>query len=233
MTTKTIIIKSSDYKYPTREERTQFSSGLITPFEFENLSEIKMFFEDILPPEEVKRKSDLVEWNICLLNKLGKLNETYVLLNTSYERDKKQKSVEKTIDNYLFDYYTEIYYYYFFSARDLIAQIINVFYNLGINENNVDFKKLCENEKLNSIKDLLIDFSNATKTTNEIRNSFTHRFPKNYPDSRGAIIRDNGRVGYGFGGSKVINPEDFIKNINESQNYLTTLILRLKVEFKK
>jgi hypothetical protein len=231
-----ITIKSSDYKYPTTEERARVraESRLLSPFGFEYNSEIKMLFEDNLPSEEVKRISDLYEWDMCLLNKLGKLSETNVLLRTSYQRGQvEQIEIEKAINDYLFDYYTEIYYFYFFSARDLIAQIINVFYKLKIQDKDVDFRKLVQNQDLLFINDILTDFHTATKKTNDIRNSFTHRFPSNYPDRRVNIINNNGRIAYGFGSETVITPKDLIENIIESHNRLADLIMKLKVEFGK
>jgi hypothetical protein len=236
MIKKSITIKSSDFRYPTKEERAKINAECqkLTPFGFEYCSEIVMLIQDQLTPEEVKRKSDLFEWDICLLNKLGKLKETYLLLNSSYQRGKStQTKNKKAANEYLFDYYTEIYYFYFFSARDLIAQIINVFYKLKIEDKDVDFHKLANNKNLNLIKDILTDFSEATKMTSDIRNSFTHRFPSNYPDSRSVIINDNGRIGYGFCGGKRISPEDFIFNISESHKKLAELIIKLKVEFNK
>ena len=231
-----ITIKSSDYKYPTKEERVRVhaDSRSLSPFGFEDIDELKALFEERLPFEEVKRLSDLYSWDTCLLNKLGKLTETNVLLKTSYQRGLlEQTEIEKAINNYLFDYYTEIYYFYFFSARDLIAQIINVFYKLKIKDTDVDFGRLVNNKKLTIINKIMTDFFTTTKATNEIRNSFTHRFPSNYPDKRAEIIEDNGRISYGFGSDTVIPAKDLVDNINESQNKLADLIMKLKVEFNK
>ncbi|MFA6806800.1 MAG: Cthe_2314 family HEPN domain-containing protein [Bacteroidales bacterium] len=231
-----MIIKSSDYKYPTKEERAKIRENCqyIEPFGFEYQSEIKMIFQDNIAFDEVKRKVDLFYWDYCLLNKLGKLMESYILLNTSYQRQSTdQTENEEVINNYLFDYYIEIYYYYFFSARDLIAQIINVFYGLKIEEDNVKFHNLGHKLNNKTINIILSDFTKITKATSDFRNSFTHRYPSNYLDGRGELINRDGKVGYGFGNQTITEPKDFISNIVESHQAMANLVKLLKFEFVK
>jgi hypothetical protein len=236
MGTKKIILKSSDYKYPTKDERIMANKicPLIKSFGFEYKNEIQLFLQDKYKFGEVKREVDLFQWDCCLLNKLGKLQETLVYLNTNYLRGQNDIANEQPINDYLFDYYTEIYYYYFFSSRDLIAQILNVYTDLNFHEDKVSLNKIASKIINPVIKELILNFSssNSIKIANDFRNAFTHKFPSNYADYRGTVSMLNGVTTYGVGRGNLINSNDIIENIIDSQKILKEFIDSLRVQFR-
>lgn len=232
-----IILKSSDYKYPSTEERKDVESNYprIENFGFEYVSEIKSIFDNN-PLESVKRESYLFHWDICLLNKLGKLHETYIFLVTNYNRGVPDKFDETTIKEYLnshlFDYYAEIFYYYYFSVRDNIGQILNVYFNLNFEENEVYFNKIASKISDIKVREIIEDFINLTTKISKFRNAFAHRFPLNYPDYRPNLSQKDGNKIYSGGRGDYIKPSEFIDNINESLSHLEKFMRELKLEIK-
>lgn len=235
MKTNEIIILSSDYQYPTKEERLLASLAYptIENFGFEYKNEFQLFFDDQKKNNEVKREVDLYHWDTCFLNKLGKLRDTFTFLFTCYQRVITSGFTGKDIINkYLFDYYTEIFYYYFFSTRDLIAQIINVYCDLKLTESDVFIRNISSKIKNTVFGDILDTFLKATSDASEFRNNFTHKFPLNYPDYRGTIINDNGNESYGFGGGLTTTHETYMGNIDYSYKVLDEFVSSLRVEFE-
>ena len=235
MKTNEIVILSSDYQYPTKDER--HLASLVYPkienFGFGYKNEFQLFFEDKKKNIEVKREVDLYHWDTCLLNKLGKLRDTYTFLYTCYQREITNGFTGKDIINkYLFDYYTEIFYYFYFSTRDLIAQIINVYCDLKLTESDVFIPKISSKIKNTVFGAILDTFLKATSDASKFRNNFTHTFPLNYPDYRGTIIKDNGKESYGFGGGKSTSHETYMDNINYSYKVLDEFVSSLRIEFQ-
>lgn len=238
MTNKKIIIKASAFKFPNKEERKEANKDYpkLKRFGFEYIHEISLLSTDI-EFEEVKRKTDLYHWDICLTNKLGKLRESYILLVTNNKQgvidnfdvlDKKLK-----LNKFLFDFYTEIYHYYFFSVRDIILQILNVYYNLKLEDGFYlkDFKNKIKNNK--KIMEIIDDFLDSTKNTNDNRNTFTHRFPINFPDYRPKITQYNGMETYSAGAGYYKKPSELMKDIKFSISKLDKFISDLRIEFNK
>ncbi|MDO9256439.1 MAG: Cthe_2314 family HEPN domain-containing protein [Bacteroidales bacterium] len=232
-----MILKASDYKYPTSKERKVANKNYpkLQNFGFDSMYEIISIF-GINPVEKVKRESDLSQWDICLSNKIGKLYETYILLVTNYNRgipesfdEMKEKEI---LNRFFFNYYIEIFYYYFFSVRDNISQILNVYYNLNIDENIIYFEKILFLIPNRNVKNSLTDFGKLTKKTNEIRNAFTHRFPANYPDYRPILSKKEGEKPFSSGRGDYTKPSEFMNNINESLCILYNFISELKKEIK-
>lgn len=126
-----IILKSDSFSYPTKDERKEIEKRIpkINRLDFKYTSAFIDFIEnsDI---ENAIRKEDIYWWNNCLNNRIGKLNETYIYTATHFqrlERSKLQEGNQKHTDWILFEYYVEIFYYYFFSTRDVLGQLLNIF----------------------------------------------------------------------------------------------------------
>lgn len=235
---KSIIYhKASDFKYPTKEERKLANSNYpkLRNFGFEYVNEIISIFDNN-PMEEVHKKSSLYYWDLCLLNKLGKLSETYIFVYTNYNRgipDSFDKMSQKEfLNRFLFDYYAEIFYYHYFSTRDIIGQVLNIFYNLKLEEDEVFVGSLISKISDNKVKKKIIKFNNSTKKTRDYRNSFTHRFPMNHPDYRPLFIQENGHNKFIAGSGKHIKPIEFMININKSLQILDNFMTELKEEIK-
>ncbi len=233
MTKETSVIKADDFKYPSLDERRKANLNYpnLKNFGFKYTSEIISILDNY-PMEEVKRRSHLYYWDICLLNRLGKLRETYIFLFTSFSRgfaDGFDKISEKDfINHFLFDYYAEIFYFYFISTVDNIGQILNIYFNLGKDEDKVHFKKLASKIDNIIVKNLIKNFIENTSQTEDYRNAYTHRFPLNHPDYRPELSHVNGHKVFSWGSGRYIKSTEMMKKINESLSFLDSFMSELK-----
>lgn len=240
MSKKKIIWEASEFVYPTREERIEAVSKYpkLTTFGFENINEIESFMNK-RPMASVKTKKDLFEWDTCLGNKLGKLNETYIYLVTHYNRGIPEKldniTNKESINSFLFGYYSEIFCYHYFSSRDCIFQIVNTFYGLSLKEYEVSFQKLKNLEIDGDVVQLIRDFNEETRELNNIRNEFTHRFPPNYPDYRPEIhvTDENYSTLYSVGAGNYLKPALIVLKMDIGLKTLQKFIEALKVKFNE
>lgn len=234
---KKITLKASSFKYPNRDElRLVDKKGFnlkVFDFEFEGL--MTSILELNKPLEIAHKESSLHEWDRCLLNKIGKLSRTHDLAIVNFNRgipDREEKFLKKhELNRIQFEYYCEIFYYFFFSATDIIAQILNTYYELGLKEHEVNFKKLKIEDK--DIQKLLDNFTNITSLANKYRNSFTHRYPLNVPDYRTSLEVKGNRQILGGGSGIVISPNEFVSNMKSSLESLSVLLVGLKEVFNE
>lgn len=232
-------MESSDFRYPSFDERKKANIDYpkLMRFGFKDKNELESIIEHKMEFEDVNRDSYLFQWDICLQNKIGKLHESYVNLATNYNRTIPDFSDRTTKDDYinslLFDYYTETYYYFYFSVRDIIGQILNILCVLGLEENNVRFNELPSKIFDIEIKNIVSSFCTSTKKTSDYRNTFTHRFPANYPDYRSKISDIEGYKAFSGGTGKYTKACEFLGNIKESLVILSKFIEDLQIEFEK
>lgn len=231
-----ITIQPKDYRYPTKREFIKFLKKCpkleIFNFKYEHPLELLMKRTSM---NEVSRLGNLYWWDNCLLYRLEKVRDSYIYTLTNYYRgfpeDYTKSTHNQLINHFQFNYYAEIFYYYYFSTRDIIAQILNFYYVLGIDEFKVHFNKVFITKIIDqSVKNILMEFEGETKNANDYRNGFTHRYTPNLPDNRSVIVRDNKELHFGAG--QHIESEKIIENINNSITTLSNLILELK-EFVK
>lgn len=108
MVKKKVIHKASDFKYPTREERKIANADYpaLKRFGFENIAELSLLLSGQMKPTKVTKYSHLFQWDICLLNRLGKLHQSYVFLITHYNRgipdDYSLHNEKESLNNFLF-----------------------------------------------------------------------------------------------------------------------------------
>lgn len=234
---KKIILKSDTFKYPTKEERIEIGKVInqIPRFNIKYKPSIIRIMKDNRVDDAI-RMEDIYWWNNCLENRLGKVEQTYVFVNTHYNRHL-QSIFDNLEDNHtdklLLDYFIEIFYYYFFSSRDILAQLLNLFYNLKIAENKIFLNEKFV-EKMSSIKtkEALYDFLKETKDSYNIRNTFNHRFTPTQMDSRAKqnIVKEDNKLG--FHSPKEVKTEMFIEDIKGLINHLGKLMSKLNNEIK-
>lgn len=97
---------------------------------------------------------------------------------------------EHEVNKFLFDYYTEAFFYQYFSFIDILYKLINIRYNLGIDESvkwfNSDVaKKLPQVDS--SLAKALHSHHKNTGTHRTSRNSMTHAFSERELDLRPII----------------------------------------------
>jgi hypothetical protein len=236
---ESIIFECDEFKYPSSEEYKLINDKFpkIELFEFEYKFIPQLLIEEKQTIEDTYRLVNLYWWNNCLLNRLGKLRETYIYAITNFNRNVSYEYVkEKRIENlngYMFDYYSELFYYFFSSTRDVIAQIINLYYYIGQKEDKVNFDtKLLNMVPDTNVRELLYSFFSNTKKASKIRNEFAHRFTPNNPDHRAVITTENGVKSIGFGGYKVISTDEITENMYQSLLSLQILMKELRLKLK-
>jgi hypothetical protein len=228
-----VTLKREDYKYPSQKEFLKHLKKCprLEIFDFRRTHPLALIVNDRIPMNEASRLGNLYWWDNCFLYRLEKVRDSYIYTMTNYYRgfleDYFKCTHKQLVNHFQFNYYAEIFYYYYFSTRDIIAQILNSYYLLGIKENKVLFNKLFINKILDPrVKNILIIFEEETKDSNDYRNGFTHRFTPNIPDHRSTIVEGNKKLD--FYGGRYIESDKMIKNINDSINSLSKLILELK-----
>ncbi|MGV8878544.1 MAG: Cthe_2314 family HEPN domain-containing protein [Sphingobacteriaceae bacterium] len=234
-----IILKSDTFQYPTKEERREIAK--VTPkvncFKIEYKSST---FEIIKHTniDDAIRIEDIFWWNNCLENRIKSLAETFVYEMTHFRRHQQNasKSPERDYTNeILLEYYIEIFYYYFFSARDVMGQLLNLVFNLGIKERDVffsgDFIKKIPSEHAKRV--LLIFFEDTFDSYKNRRNSFNHRFTPIHQDNRAQKSMRKVNNTISFYPAAKIDIEEFIQDINALMSYLSKLMFELNDEIKK
>lgn len=234
---KSIILKANTFQYPTKEER-KIIRGIIPKIKRLRV-DYKPVFVEILknePFESVVKNEDVYWWVNCVNNRLGKLTETYVNTKTHFLRLQENRAFESEnhyTDEVLLDHYIEIFYYYYFSTRDVLAQLINVSEELENKENRIFLNaKFLDSISNKEIKNALTVFLNKTKDSYDIRNAFNHRFTPTHMDNRAKknVIKENESINFFY--PTKINDEVFIDDIDSLMKQLSDLMNILYLEIK-
>lgn len=235
----TFTIKASDFIYPSRKERKEISKGYpkISIFNFPYVNEFESLIESRKNPEIVHKENNLYWWNNCLQNKLGSLYQSYINTLTHYNRGVPDGRIVKyeasNIPTLLqFNFYSEIFYYFFFSACEITGQIVSIYYDLPLTEKEVSLNKVCKKIEDRGVKDILTEFMEKNERASEFRNAFTHRFPKNRPDYRTKMEETDGKKMLHFFNKPEVLPRDIIENIKASLNNLSVLLESLQVKMQ-
>jgi len=227
-----MTIKPEDYKYPTRDEKNNIDDNFpkIDLFNFKPTNIMKSLWEDSQSIEEVHKLDNLYYWDQCLINRIAKIRETYIFAMANYNRGFSDEystcKTEDVINHILFDYYSEVFFYFFSSTVDIIAQIINVYFAIGFDEDEVHFRPVIYKLNAGEIKDALTDFDKQISNTSKYRNRFTHRYTPNLPDLRSVLSSDKNILG--FGSSKVVQSEEIVASIDDSLDKISILMKSLK-----
>lgn len=231
-----IVIKANDYKYPSISERKSALKDFprIEVFNIVYKSDLEYIINNGLQTRTGLNYHNLYWWNNCLTNRIGSLKESYIYTISNYNRgfkDNINECEEKDIINkILFTYYAEIFYYYYFSTRDVIGQIVNIFYCMEFSEDNLYFNtRFIEQVPNKDVRNILLDFFEKSAEASNYRNKFAHKFTPLNPDYRSIInLKSDGRQSLEWGTGFYIESKTIVENINFSIQALSNLILSLK-----
>ncbi|WP_018614894.1 Cthe_2314 family HEPN domain-containing protein [Segetibacter koreensis] len=224
-----IILKSDSFSYPTKAERKEIKKRIpkISRLDIAYISAFIDFIENS-EIENAITKEDIYWWNNCLNNRIGKLNETYIYTATHYqrlERSKLHEGNQKHTDKVLFEYYVEIFYYYFFSTRDVLGQLLNIMFDLRIDETKIHLNQnFIDKIKSENIRFELKKFLENTRDSYNIRNAFNHRFTPIHRDNRAKKIITKQEKSISFGTAEEIHIEDYISDIENLMKHLSILL---------
>lgn len=239
MQSRTISIKAETFNYPTKEERLNSNEDFpkLKVFDFEEKNAIDLHLNHNIDLDRSSSYHNLYWWNNCLSNRIGKLHETFVYVHTHYHRgfleDITTCSEIEIANKLQFEYYAELFYYFYVSTRDIVYQIVNLYCNCKILDRQVSFTELIN--KLNDfpeIKKLLRDFNNTIKSSSDIRNGFAHRFTPTIKDYRTDTSKINERISLSFKEGEHLSSEEIVTNINFSLKELEIAISSLKENMK-
>jgi hypothetical protein len=234
MKTEKIKLFSEDFTYPTKEERILSGKDYprILNFGFPYINPLHSFMSDNINAKVATIKHNLHDWDICLSNRFGLLNETYVYGITYFTRGFSEEfltsSGKNHVNRLLFEYHAEIFYYYFISARDIIAQIINLFFNIELKENFLLNAGFIDKIPNNEVRTSMRKFLQETDEASGMRNKFAHRFTPTQADFRMELTEENGRTILSLGGRKQISSDWIVNNIKGSLILLSDLMTALK-----
>lgn len=231
----TIVINSDAFTYPSREERELIYK------DYPNIPNLK-FTKRVSIPEvasggislrEANKINNLFFWNQFLSNRLGLVQESYIIAITNYSRGvsdpaERTQSESQFANRWKFDYYTETFYYFLISARDQLAHLLNEYYEFGKKEREIKFDKdfidLIGDDR---VAEILKEFQHKIYIAKRYRNQFAHRFSPTSPDFRSTIFKINGKTGLGFGGGDSISADEIVENMKLSVEALYELMAKL------
>jgi hypothetical protein len=226
-------LKYEDFQYPTKKEYERIRKKIsnLQNFNFNYTPVMTLILKERMPLNDASRFNNLNNWDYCLINRLAMVRDSYLYAFTNFHRgfndDYHKCSDIQSVNHMLFDYYAEIFYYYYFSTRDIIAQILRTYYSIEIKEDKLYFNIMFINKiKDARVKSIIIKFVDSTRDTNDFRNGFTHRYTPNLPDYRSVIIEDNMKMN--FGGGHYIESKKIVENIDKSLNSLSDFLIELK-----
>jgi len=136
MTKNKVTIKATDYKYPTKKERKEVikSEPPLTSFDFPYVYAPTLLLSGESSIVDIHKSSNLYWWDHCLKNRIGSLTHAYMNSMVHFKRgipdDVELFENEHFINRVQFDFYAETFYYYYFTVRDNIAQILNIYFSL-------------------------------------------------------------------------------------------------------
>ena len=228
-------IESGEFKYPSTVERLEAKKKIpyFNCFGFKYKSVFESVFVANQSFDSASKSENLYNWDECLENRFGKLRETYIYTITNSNRgfldDYSECSLCQIVNHLMFDYYAEIFYYYFFSTRDIIAQILRLYHDVNIEEDNLYFNtKFIAKINDKRIQEILSKFLEETGDASNFRNGFAHRFTPIMPDGRTKTTVEDGKECLSISVGRSTSTVEIIKNIDNSLNSLENLMQSLK-----
>lgn len=232
-------IKYEDFIIPTTDEIKKFLKEIpdLSDFGFLNQSVIALISVEMQPLKVVNRVNNLGNLNNCLINRFGKLYHSYSNMIANYNRGivkdlSKADTNESFVNTFQFDFFAEIFYYYFFSSLDIIAYILKEYFQLQIKkERFIAFKKDFL-EQIIPLKVRLIDIYNKLEKSRDIRNSFAHRFTPTQNNYKTAVEQTEKREIMEFNFGKQYEYSEIRDDALKSLNILSEMMSELR-EFMK
>lgn len=233
------------YQYPTKEELIEIKdrSPKLQRFGFKDQWNNKSIKENLIngSTEKYNKLSHLHEWDKLLENKIGDLQTAYVYVLTHFNRGVpetvneyiKNVSIRPNYDNLIF-YFTYLHYI-IVSVIDNILQIINIYYDLGLQEYEVNKNSVVKKLKTLNLDNLVIDvenfFNDFFKYSN-LRNAIAHRFSPYFLDQRSKLDEKECQKKITLGGNNDF--QDFkheIVQVEEAFGRLRSFMGKLRTEF--
>jgi hypothetical protein len=229
-----LILKASDFQYPTREELQEVYKNTfdLHNFGFPSDNSMESMFSD-RNIRDTYRDNNLHYWDGVLLNRNGALALTYQNAIVNYMRGFPEDLALFEHNHYInrlnFDYYAEIFYYHFSTVKDTIGQIINIYYGLNIDVKKIYFNKEFAQKIPNpSVSNVIKAFLEKTILAKGYRDSFTHRTPITYPDTRCSVEWETSTITYYSAKDRYVKSPIIKANMDDTVYLLAKMLDELK-----
>lgn len=243
-----MILRMSNYSYPTKEEWSKFAdeASIDNNFGFSRVSELELLLNGERTITEINQIQNLHEWDNLLNKKIWNLRQSFINAMVNFHRGvalttEDYKNENKIINLLQYELYAEMTFYYLISTRDLILQIINLAWELSLAESNeTKLKKEHLVVTLKNVKSGLLrsgflnvhkifeDMESGMKDANSIRNSATHYYSELTPDRRSTISEDGRTYSAGTGENKSVEKQ--ISIMRNSFKAMCTFIGAIRLE---
>lgn len=190
----TIINSDALFTYPTPQDWARIESQ----FDWKRfyLKQDDLSFVDDNSLASIETGFNLPSWIVYFNNRINDLNRSYIFLSFYHEQgipDSKWWIQDKGSQIFFpdfedkhhliksnFDYYADVFYYKMFSAWDILGQIMNLVFKLGLGEKLVTFEKSHDGIKSINVdaydKISLLINEIEYKKAKRIRNALAHRY---------------------------------------------------------
>lgn len=183
-----------DINYPTQDDADYFrdKAPKLKQFGFRSFSN----YDHFKPFNEIARAENLNAWdNVVLNTKIYHLKKSYLNCLTFHKRglSNEVKNLDDNTKNFIF--YLENAFYTIQSIDDVFLQIVNVFYDICLEENEVSFRTNPDgkpsnkfskelNVKYPEVFDHLKSHISSVKEEKDVRHSSVHRYPLLFIDRK-------------------------------------------------
>lgn len=239
--------------YPSREEWRE----IVNEIDLNNKLSLVIDISGAEDISELFYNQELKEWLRLFNNRLGEVRQTYIFLTHYYNMGIPDSNWMKSPgDNgesiqyypefeekhhyikHMYDYYSDIFFFKFFSAWETLFHFYNVYYKLKIPPNvRFKFQVLKELEKINSELYESIEvvhksevFSRFTKHRNDITHNYSPNeiAPELYHDNNGMTV-----YGVGKYTPTIEIQNNIIQVINITSDFLKKIKNTIESGFKK
>jgi len=243
---------SKAFIYPSQQEWKEVidSFPIIEELAFEGINNVnENSYADEL--DKLIAANDIFPWINRLNNKFSKLRFSYVLLKfyklkgindirwaehlddgtTKYFPDFKDKG--DYYIKFLFNYSCENFYYHYISALDILIHLINIYYNLGVEEEVYYFNlEVCKKlkPKNSQLFKLLEDFRKTNSDIYDDRNDLAHNFAFYEIDYRSRKVSENGKEVIHMGLEKYTTSDEAVNKVEHNVKQLAALLKEIEKE---
>lgn len=232
------------YKYPTLEELSKIQDDLKAPdlhkFGFVDQWDSKQIQENLIngSNEKYNKLSHLYEWDKLLEDKIGDLQTAYVYVLVHFRR-----GIPTTAEDYISNvsirpnhdnlkFYLAYLHYIIVSIVDNILQTINLYFDLGLKENQIHKDKIIKKLREKGFDKVAIDikefYDDFAKYSN-VRNALAHCFSPLFIDRRSVLDEKlpDRKITLG-GNNEFPDFEAEILSVEKSFSHLRSFMKKLK-----
>lgn len=196
--------------------------------------------------------NNLPSWHTRLNNKLGKLEFSFIQAayhfskgipdsnlfaedGTKREQFFPDFSALHKYRKFLFNFFSESFYYHYSSTLDIISHLLYLYLNIKYKGKlHFDERTFKEVETRNiNISQTLREFNKGYNSNRKIRNDFAHNYPITEVDTRSRVAPEENPKAVIFGSIEYTESKDIIEKMDYALTQIVQLLRKLEEELKK